>query len=92
MDESTGGDFAIHRPGSLKMSSKREYAEPGPIVKKCQYKSNNFVMFWNHHSVARGATGSYIIVKNFQVEAAAAIDSIARQKNAENVAVNTFNN
>ena len=63
LDESTGGDFAIHRPGSLKMSSKREYAKPGPIVKKCQYKSNNFVMFWNgvdtQHSVTPRQNASH---------------------------------
>ena len=54
-DKSTGGDFCIHRPGSLEMQGKLEYTSPGPIVKRCAYKSNNFVMFWNgrntQHSV-----------------------------------------
>ncbi len=54
-DKSTGGDFCIHRPGSLEMKGKLEYTSPGPIVKRCSYKSNNFVMFWNgqntQHSV-----------------------------------------
>ena len=54
-DKSTGGDFCIHQPRSLEMEGKLEYTSPGPIVKRCAYKSNNFVMFWNgqntQHSV-----------------------------------------
>ncbi len=54
-DKSTGSDFCIHRPGSLEMQGKLEYTSPGPVVKRCAYKSNNFVMFWNgqntQHSV-----------------------------------------
>ena len=55
-DRSIGGDFCIHKPGSLRMQGKLEYTYPGPIVKRCAYKSNNFVMFWNgrdtQHSVS----------------------------------------
>lgn len=55
-DNSTGGDFCIHKPGDLSMTKHREYHAPGPIVKKCAYRSNNFVMFWNgkdtQHSVS----------------------------------------
>jgi len=55
-DKSTGGDFCIHKAGSLKMNKMREYASPGPIINSCPYKSNNFVMFWNgidtQHSVS----------------------------------------
>ncbi len=54
-DKSTGGGFSLHKPNSLKMNIKREYVDPGPIVKVCPYESNNFVMFLSNkntqHSV-----------------------------------------
>ena len=54
-DKSTGGDYCIHQPDSLKMDKHRVYESPGPIIKKCAYESNNFTMFWNgrdtQHSV-----------------------------------------
>ena len=54
-DKSTGGGFALHEPNKLRMNIKREYVSPGPIVKVCPYKSNNFVLFMNkkntQHSV-----------------------------------------
>ena len=63
LEQSTGRDFAIHQPHSLKMTKKREYITPGPIVKKCEYKSNNFVMFWNgvdtQHSVTPRQNASH---------------------------------
>jgi len=62
-DESTGGDFCIHKAGSLAMNSHRVYDCPGPIVKSCPYESNNFVMFWNgrdtQHSVSARQNATY---------------------------------
>ena len=55
-DKSTGGDFCIHKAKNLRVNKDREYKDPGPIVKRCEYQSNNFVMFWNgkntQHSVS----------------------------------------
>lgn len=54
-DHSTGGGFNIHKAKDLNINRKREFENPGEIVKTCPYESNNFVMFWNskqaQHSV-----------------------------------------
>ena len=54
-DKSTGGGLALHKADNLKMNVKREYVNPGPIIKVCPYESNNFVIFFNNkksqHSV-----------------------------------------
>ena len=54
-DKSTGGGFAIHKADDLSMTKQRVFHNPGPIVKVCPYRSNQFVMFWNtkrsQHSV-----------------------------------------
>jgi hypothetical protein len=57
-DNSTGGGFNIHKqPFESGWDSKQnnELYEPGPIVDTCEYKDNNFVMFFNQkyavHSV-----------------------------------------
>lgn len=54
-DKSTGGGFAIHKADDLGMTKQRVFYKPGPIVKVCPYRSNQFVMFWNtkrsQHSV-----------------------------------------
>ena len=62
-DKSVGGDFCLHKANDLKMTKHRAYLTPGPIVKKCEYKSNNFVMFWNgidtQHSVSPRQNASH---------------------------------
>ena len=54
-DKSTGGGFALHKAGDLSMDQHRNFNNPGPVVKVCPYKSNQFVLFWNtnesQHSV-----------------------------------------
>lgn len=57
-DQSTGGGFNIHRQtfkSGWDRKRNNELYNPGPIVKTCEYKDNNFVMFFNQkfavHSV-----------------------------------------
>lgn len=57
-DNSTGGGFNIHKQTFVSgwdSKQNNELYEPGPIVDTCEYKDNNFVMFFNQkyavHSV-----------------------------------------
>ena len=57
-DNRTGGGFNIHKQtfkSGWDSKQNNELYEPGPIVDTCEYKDNNFVMFFNQkyavHSV-----------------------------------------
>jgi hypothetical protein len=62
-DNSTGGGFAIHKAEDLITNEHLDFNNPGPVVKVCPYKSNQFVMFWNtnnsQHSVESRQNAEY---------------------------------